>query len=378
MLITSLIEAKGLEKLADAKIEQSNTETCIVKGELSDVQLEGSIFYSTWTDDITWIIDANLYPRQIVPALNSAFGIADLTRHLIAISDITGIYVFNQNADLKYVLPYDKGWSGLTNWTSQGQLVMRHRSEDGLYDGFIIVSLDGNLESHVQLPNILSPVYGAGVAESATSSDILVSSDGSRVVYDATEDSSAYPFRERGLVLAEVSTKSEIWHTNEHHIWENFWSAPAWSPDSSHFAYAQQDYLTSDIEMALVDPSGNENLLTDINHGQTFFVPVSLSWSPDSSKIAFWLWDATWTIKAPYTRPQQEEPNYLYLVDVTTGEIRNMCLPGGQQNVTWSTDGSSLIYNTYENIRWVDLDNGLYVDLPNTSHVRDIFGWLDS
>lgn len=129
-------------------------------------------------------------------------------------------------------------------------------------------------------------------------------------------------------------------------------NAAVWSPSGEYLAYAQP--ISGDdptAELYLVSPTERTpTQLTDLTEqfgaqriGGTSV--NSLSWSPDSSRIAFWA--------APLTdpsAPEQADPAQLYLHDLTSGETQRFCgystvdHTPNPPRLVWSPDGTHIAF----------------------------------
>jgi hypothetical protein len=353
-------------------------EDCLVEGDLDNVGVAGNIFYTTVSDSALWALGEDLQPHQVLPEMGFLpFGMANTDRSLFAVddSDAPYLHVIDADGNLVHSFVWEEGWTGFYGWVHQDRLYIEHQSHQVSENGIVLLSLDGSSESYLDFPAALMSDISF---PHFSTTGFYVSPTGQQIVYDAAYDTEEYPYHTRGLILAEVDTKAELWRTDTNHIWDRMWSRPEWSPDGTQFAYVRQDYEHADLEIALVDQTGIESILTNINEEDTFLVPMSLSWSPDGSKIAFWLWDASWTLREPYTRPQQSPPLPLYLADLTTNTVYDLCLQGRDQKIIWSPDGFSLIFNSDGCIKFVDLRDRLYVDIPLTPKVGSSLAWLNS
>lgn len=116
---------------------------------------------------------------------------------------------------------------------------------------------------------------------------------------------------------------------------------PRWAPDGKTIAIAQYDISRREKSaLLLVDESGKINQLTKFDNSSVVEIG-SFDWSPNGRYIAFWL----------YTEPNQYQGDRLSVIDMTTGNITNYCIPGSingdSQPPIWSPDSSQLIVENY-------------------------------
>ncbi len=129
-------------------------------------------------------------------------------------------------------------------------------------------------------------------------------------------------------------------------------NAAMWSPDGTALAYAQAVSANDPTaELYLVRPSDRTPIqLTDLTSeygGQRIggTSTNSLSWSPDSTRIAFWA--------APLTDPDSPETAgaaFLYVYDITSGETVRYCGYSTVEHIPnpprlmWSPDGTHIAF----------------------------------
>lgn len=136
-----------------------------------------------------------------------------------------------------------------------------------------------------------------------------------------------------------------------------FYNAYGWSPDGAFFAFATPTSANANgvigAELYLVpmtDPAPAPRKVTDLSghygavrlNGAT---SASLSWSPDSTRVAFWV------IPLIGTNPQTNTGNaVLHVFDVRTGETTRYCGFATSEHtpnppaLVWSPDGTALAW----------------------------------
>jgi Tol biopolymer transport system component len=147
------------------------------------------------------------------------------------------------------------------------------------------------------------------------------------------------------------------------------------SPDGERFAYVQQDYNASRLNIALVNRDGDEHMLTDFpGDADHFTIVTELRWSPDGRKLAFWMYD-------PFSLNQFGElPKLqtLYIFDLADGTLSNTChrIDGYfEMGLIWSPDSSALAYIFKKQLVVLDIADGLKASFPLDA--SSLLGWLD-
>ena len=169
-------------------------------------------------------------------------------------------------------------------------------------------------------------------------------------------------------VLAKVESQSR-----------GFGRYPVWSPDATQFAVAVTNAIKDQRGIDEWYRVSREGQVEQLTHFGDYFssseIGAAYNWSPDGRKLAFWI------DLSPSPCPGLR----LAILDVTTKEVTNTCLPGTRKYALpplWSLDSRYLIIEDYSNppikTILVDTENGRAFDI--TSHVGDSrpIGWLAS
>ena len=101
---------------------------------------------------------------------------------------------------------------------------------------------------------------------------------------------------------------------------------PAWSPDGARVAFATRTETTGQLWTVRADGTDRRSLTAGT------LLDAEPAWSPDGRTIAF-------------RRTEGRELD-LMLLDVATGAVRRLALPGAQSQPAWSPDGRLLAYVT--------------------------------
>lgn len=183
------------------------------------------------------------------------------------------------------------------------------------------------------------------------------SPDGTRVVIEHEEPGSF----DRSLTLMEADGSDA---TPLGPGWD-----PAWSPDGERLAFSNPAAGT----LVVIDPDDRRFDLTVNDRG----APSSLSWSPDSSMLAFVAIDCE---ECPVDQPIMGDVGTgIYLFTPPMGAVDLIVSRGYYGQLTWSADGSSLTYFTTDlsaggsEVRRLDLAAGTTATLLSDSSL--LSGW---
>jgi len=210
-----------------------------------------------------------------------------------------------------------------------------------------------------------------------------------RTVYDPLFSRVIYPAEEQDghslLVLLDLETKRDVtrFHTP-------IGSAPQWTQDGSYFVtvivpqFKWGDNLYQNVSDDLPYNGGHElfwvsrdgkvqrltYLTTKFQAGEE-----GISLSPNEEHIAFWL-------NLRYEPGDLNADRKLAVLDISTGEITNLCLAGTATPISpiWSPDGKYLVISRYyttgdllSDVLLVDLEHGIAKRIAKNSVAK---GWL--
>jgi hypothetical protein len=378
----------------DIVVEPSRyVETCLTESELSEVHFPGRIFYSV-TDGTNTLhgIRDNLQPELMLQGIEVAghFGYTEYgnnhlmirtTRHQDGHDYLDTILVIDVDGEVLHQFSWQEKIPLPHALALDGRFIISYTPKAATERGFGLMTLDGEIDIYINLPNLFwdEPVTRHSIH--MTLQPIQISPTGEHVVYDALVDSEIYPDDERvGLIMFDTATQTEIWSTTHNFLFFGRLSTAKWAPDGTQFAYARANeeygwYPTAAVEIGIVDQDGVERIVTNIGAQNEFFIPDSeLFWSPDGSKIAFWMWD----FEQSWGQGYRNDNKILHYIDLIDNTVYNLCLVKfSGAEVTWSPDSTMMIYDNYETITLVDLEQSTYVDMPQDPPVAYILGWLD-
>jgi len=171
-----------------------------------------------------------------------------------------------------------------------------------------------------------------------------LSPDGKLAAYTVRETNWEQNTYETSIWLADVQSGSRWRLTGG----KKSSTAPAWSPDGSHIAFASD--RSDKRQLYLINPKGGEaEQLTTLEES-----PGSFAWSPDGSTIAFTASDprpdAAKEREKQYGEFDVIEADYrmthLYLLDVATRKIRRLTSgPFTVGRFSWSPDGKEIAFD---------------------------------
>jgi hypothetical protein len=177
------------------------------------------------------------------------------------------------------------------------------------------------------------------------------------VVYDPSLDLVIYSERE--------SSKSNLvmWDRNAHSILArleekgNFTHDPLWSPDGQDVAVSVStvtSYDSSIDEWFSIDKAGQIQQLTHFGDYFDLSIIGEGSWSPDGTRLAFWL----------ETTPSICSGPRLAILTLLSKKVINTCIPGsfhgpGALPPQWSLDGRNIVVSDFDNGQTMIVDSQL-------------------
>lgn len=160
-----------------------------------------------------------------------------------------------------------------------------------------------------------------------------------RVVYPAMIEKDYRGKAGAGYILWDIASQKKLLEISTN----DFSRMPAWSPDGLQFIINH----FGEGEFYIITRDGVVKQLTHLNAGlNSGSAKISYwsnwyRWSPDGRHLALWL--ETWDITN-----QKSQSITLAILDITTGEITDYCIPAGTSNLfeaytpQWSPDGKML------------------------------------
>jgi Tol biopolymer transport system component len=177
--------------------------------------------------------------------------------------------------------------------------------------------------------------------------DFSFSPDGDRLVY-ASKGSQPEVSEWMGIYIVEIHSGSTVTLTSQAGYLKN----PVWSPDGDWIAYLARDQDSDVYDLYVIDDSGSES--RKINGEFTVYKQrTSISWAPDSKSIA-----TTCVVDGNIDI-------CIFPID-GTAPVRLTSSSNDEENPSWSPDGRSIAYVSYQTIK-----NGLCVNFY-TINVDDL------
>jgi len=248
----------------------------------------------------------------------------------------------------------DNRWASVTSWTNNGQLTI---TDGTLADGTIIV-----VDPFTGVESVLPP----GMPDLDVHDPITWYALGVPVVvYDPSLTRAVY-FAYDKFVLWNVSTGQAL--ATQMTGWTR--SLPMWAQDGSRVVVVVDSRADPrHQELVLLGRDGPATEVTHLHRSYTskWIHAASPSWSPDGTRIAFWIG----TQDSEEISPQW----HLAIIDLPTSAITDYCLSQQWASLPiWSPDG-----------HYIALRDGLIVDAQGQAAFRididtyaDPLGWLSS
>lgn len=113
---------------------------------------------------------------------------------------------------------------------------------------------------------------------------------------------------------------------------------PAWSPVGDTIAYVEWSESGDDRTLRLVDADGTDSrALVEVDDAYLY----SPAWSPDATQIAY--------IEQRLIADSTASVDEIRMIDGSGGQSRKVAEIPGASNLSWSSDGNTILVSTYEN-----------------------------
>ena len=179
-----------------------------------------------------------------------------------------------------------------------------------------------------------------------------------RIVYDSRLTRALYALlNEKGpqIVLHDIEINEDLMFLPTYEGWG---TSPKWSPNGEHIAIALNTNSSFQVdgmrkyELFIIDRDGDKFYATNLAEISESIYISSLSWSPDSSHIAFW-----------YTASNNSlhENLELAMLNVDTKKITNYCMSKNEETHSWKRNDISPI--------WSPDSAALLIEIPDTGNV---------
>jgi len=289
----------------------------------------------------------------------------------------TGRWLVVQSADgqQQKKIPVDQYWLSFYDYTwldNQHLIFNDFKNPEQRNPAYAVVVINPFTGEHIELASDY-PGLHPGINGPAGTMGFSVSD----VVYDASLDLVIYPSwsgehnyivlwdRHTKTTLAKVETKSQ-----------GFGQYPLWSPDATHFAVPATNAIKGNHAVEEWYSVSREGQIEQLTHFGDYFssseIGFASNWSPDGKKLAFWI----------DLDPSPCLGTRLGIMDVTTKQIINTCLPGSiyARPPIWSLDSRYIVIRNYDvspvKTLLVDIENGQAFDISSLIIDSYSFGWL--
>ncbi len=223
-------------------------------------------------------------------------------------------------------IPWEEDWRGIKGWLNNQNLQI-------FIDGGLLVLNPFTGESR-KLPENF-PDLGQPIGVGADWWDVSYNPSLTRVVYPR-DPGDVHGNR---IVLWNMQTTQAVTYLTSRN--NPYGGEPVWSPSGDEFVMTLEDIDLSkgtlDDELYRVSQDGQNTLITNLSAYYNKYLSVKkYSWSPDASRIAFWLW---------YGWDKSFQKDQLAVLDLETLQVTNYCIEGAAvgDHPVWSPDGTQLI-----------------------------------
>ena len=272
--------------------------------------------------------------RELTPKIevSSTFVWSPNDQRLAFVSGDTDIYTVNADGSRltkQFAGEFCKAASFEIAWFSNSDKFAFARSCDGYTsDGFGSQSLYTSDTSGIKETKLIRNLeVGGEPPKTEISSQFYVSPDGQQVAF--VKDKHIYKMKTDGSGMTKL-TKSPGEYTSGG-------SELVWSPDRTKIAFWLGTYPKQQIYTINTDGTNLKNLT---NNSQNQVYSVKLFWSPDSSRIAYYQG------KAGDAGGEQQD---IYAIDINRGTAQNLTQkPRNYNAVSWSPDGKFIAFATGE------------------------------
>ncbi len=270
--------------------------------------------------------------RELTPKIDVSYTFvwSPNGQQLAFVSGDTDIYTVNADSSgltKQFAGEFCKAADFKIAWSSNSQKLIFSRSCDGYTsDGSGSQSLYASDTSGVKGTKLVRNwEVGGEPPKTEISSEFYLSSDGQQVAF--VKDKNIYKMNADGSGMTQL-TKTPGEYTSGG-------SDLVWSPDRTKIAFWLGTYPKQQIYTINVDGS---NLKQLTNNPQNQAYNLKLFWSPDSSRIAYYY------NKAGDRGGKQQD---IYAIDVNTGISQNITKkPTRYDALSWSPDGKMLAFAT--------------------------------
>jgi len=172
---------------------------------------------------------------------------------------------------------------------------------------------------------------------------------GANVLYDPILSRVLFPKDSGDVVLIDVQSGEELAHAN----FVNWGSLPSWSSDGEYLTILNREGTVDNFY--LISRDGEEfQHITDFASEFEFASIPEYTWSPDSTRIAFWL-------KLKDDGQQRGTQSELAILEIPTRQVTRLCIQGisniadeplwmNHPEPIWSPDGRFIMFTQWDDL----------------------------
>lgn len=272
--------------------------------------------------------------------------------HFFAFHSAGKIKIITGDGQTAKSLPWDNSWRGIASWITQDNLLISRKGKivNEIEAIDTMVDIDpwtGKVNFLLSnFPNVYQ-IYPFPHWDGYSASQIFYTPTLDKVIY--------IPLSEKGqpeMVLWDLQNQKELasWQAIVPYVY-----SPKWSPAGNKFVINVQSEITTldngldqvKQDLFLISNDGNSTKLTDFSSTYADTLIGNYNWSPDGRFIAFSVRLSPVEYPKDYSNLHSiaDDPNRLAILDTTTGNVTNYCIPDGSGLYApiWSPDGNFLV-----------------------------------
>jgi len=275
-----------------------------------------------------------------------------LDHQFLAIHSGARIKIITSDGKPVKSLPWDGSWREIASWTTNDTLLISRKGKkiNDVDTVDTMVSLNpwtGKITSLLpDFPNVYQ-IYPWPHWDGYSASQTFYTPALDKVIYIPLSDNGQHE-----MILWDLQNQKELtdWQAIVPYVY-----APKWEPAGNKFLINVQSEITAledgldqiKQDLFLVSNEGKSTKLTDFSSTYAGTFIGNYNWSPDGRFIAFSVGLSPVEYPKDYSnlRDMTDNPNRLAVLDTTTGNVTNYCIPAGSglYAPVWSPDGNYLV-----------------------------------